>query len=67
VIFHPVSEADVLSDWAESDWQPLNQNNVTMSSGAKLPRSRPIGRTIGIISSAVLSSKFGRRYRTRQK
>jgi hypothetical protein len=60
VICHSVSDADDLSDSAASDWLPMNQNNMIRSNGNERPRCLPIGCTIGIASSAALSSKFTR-------
>jgi hypothetical protein len=66
VIVHPLSEPIVPSDWGARDWQPLVQSNMRRRRGARLPGCPPIGRTIGMVSSA-LSTEFALTYLTTSK
>jgi hypothetical protein len=53
VIVHSGSEPIVPADRGAEDWQPLIQSSTKSSSGAKLAGCPPIGRTIGMVSSAA--------------
>jgi hypothetical protein len=70
VIVHPLSEPIVPADWSAGDWQPLIQSNMKRRSGAKLPGFPPIGRTIGMVSSAVryqIPSELSYKFKSEQK
>jgi hypothetical protein len=53
VIVQPVSEPILPADGGAGDWQPLIQSSMKSRNGAKLAACPPIGRTIGMVSSAA--------------
>jgi hypothetical protein len=62
VIVQPVSEAIAPADWGEGDWQPLIESSMKSRNGARLAACPPIGRTIGMFSSAArhqISRSYG--------
>jgi hypothetical protein len=60
---HSVSESIMRADCGVGDWQPLLESRRKSRSGATLAACPPIGRTIGMVSSAaryqILKAAYG--------